>query len=98
LLKTYGGKPVLRDLDFEVMEGERVYILAPNGFGKTTFLKVLANVEPFQKGYIELFGVRSPSPKVRRMLSYVSEKDNLYPNLRVIDIFRIISGLWEVNR
>ena len=98
MLKTYGGKPVLRDLDFEVMEGERVYILAPNGFGKTTFLKVLANVEPFQKGYIELFGVRSPSPKVRSMLSYVSEKDNLYPNLRVLDIFRIISGLWEVNR
>ncbi len=50
VLKTYGGKSVLKELDFEVEEGERVYILAPNGFGKTTFLKVLANIEPFQKG------------------------------------------------
>jgi len=98
LFKTYGGKPVLKDLDFEVEEGERVYILAPNGFGKTTFLKILANIEPFQKGDLEIFGVKSPSPKARSLISYISERDNLYPNLRVFDILKFISGFWEVDK
>ena len=98
LFKTYGGKPVLKDLDFEVEEGERIYILAPNGFGKTTFLKILANIEPFQKGDLEIFGVKSPSPKARSLISYISERDNLYPNLRVFDILKFISGFWEVDK
>jgi len=98
LFKTYGGKPVLKDLDFEVEEGERVYILAPNGFGKTTFLKILANIEPFQKGDLEIFGVKSPSPKARSLISYISERDNLYPNLSVSDILKFISGFWEVDK
>jgi len=98
LFKTYGGKPVLKELDFEVEEGERVYILAPNGFGKTTFLKVLANIEPFQKGEIEVFGIKSPSHKIRAMISYISERDNLYPGFRIIDILRFISGFWEIDR
>jgi ABC-type multidrug transport system ATPase subunit len=39
LVKTFGPKPVLRGLDFQVVQGEFVALLGPNGAGKTTFLR-----------------------------------------------------------
>jgi molybdate transport system ATP-binding protein len=38
-------RPVLRDLDFTLHEGERVAVVGPNGAGKSTFLRLLAGEE-----------------------------------------------------
>lgn len=40
--KNFGFKPVLRDLSFEVMTGERAALIGRNGTGKSTILKLLA--------------------------------------------------------
>ncbi|MEO0213986.1 MAG: ABC transporter ATP-binding protein [candidate division WOR-3 bacterium] len=97
LLKIYGRKAVLKDLDFLVEEGERVFILAPNGYGKTTFLKILANIEPFQKGEITLYDTKIPSAKSRRLISYVSERDNLYPGFKIYEILKFVGSFWEID-
>lgn len=40
--KNFGFKPVLRDLSFEAMTGERAALIGRNGTGKSTILKLLA--------------------------------------------------------
>lgn len=40
--KNFGFKPVLRDLSFEEMTGERAALIGRNGTGKSTILKLLA--------------------------------------------------------
>lgn len=40
--KNFGFKPVLRDLSFEGMTGERAALIGRNGTGKSTILKLLA--------------------------------------------------------
>lgn len=40
--KNFGFKPVLKDLSFEVMTGERAALIGRNGTGKSTILKLLA--------------------------------------------------------
>ncbi len=42
LAKSYDGKPVFTDLNFELAPGDRVGIIGPNGAGKSTFLDILA--------------------------------------------------------
>jgi len=44
LVKRFGPKTVLRNLDFKVERGEFVALLGPNGSGKTTFLRILASL------------------------------------------------------
>ncbi len=41
LRKTYGEKHLFRDVNFEVKRGERVFLLGPNGCGKSTLYKMI---------------------------------------------------------
>ncbi len=45
--KTFGARPLFRDLSFTVDEGARIGLIGPNGAGKSTLLKILAGeLEP----------------------------------------------------
>jgi iron complex transport system ATP-binding protein len=50
-----GGRPVVRDVNLDVTEGEWIALIGPNGAGKTTLLRAIARLVPFS-GSIELDG------------------------------------------
>lgn len=50
------GKPILRDISFEVKAGQTVAILGPTGSGKTTLVHLLARLFEYQKGSIKIDG------------------------------------------
>jgi len=52
--KSYGGRPILRDLSLRVERGDRIGIVGPNGAGKTTLLNVLTGVLPPDSGGLRL--------------------------------------------
>jgi len=39
----YGDRQILKNIDFQLLPGDRIGLLGPNGAGKSTFIKVLAN-------------------------------------------------------
>ena len=43
---TFGGLHALKNLQFEVEEGEIVSVIGPNGAGKTTTLNILTGLTP----------------------------------------------------
>lgn len=47
---------ILKDVSFSIKEGERVGVVAPSGYGKTTFVKLLAGYEHPTKGQVMLDG------------------------------------------
>jgi ATP-binding cassette, subfamily F, member 3 len=50
LAKAYGGISLFRGASFKIMRGERVFLLGPNGCGKTTLLRVLTGETPADNG------------------------------------------------
>ncbi|HZD63604.1 MAG TPA: ABC transporter ATP-binding protein [Xanthobacteraceae bacterium] len=75
--RTRRSLPILRDLDFEVFDGELVSIVGPSGCGKSTFLNAVDGLIRVTSGEILVDGrpVRGPGPD-RAM---VFQHDSLFP-------------------
>ena len=83
LVKRFGPKTVLRNLEFQVAQGEFVALLGPNGAGKTTFLRILSSLSRQTLGNVKIAGFSLPhqSAAVRRKLGVVSHQPLLYGDL-----------------
>ncbi len=83
LAKRFGGKTVLRGLNFAVQPGEFVALLGPNGSGKTTFLRILASLSQASLGEVRVAGYSLPrqAEAVRARLGVVSHLPLLYGDL-----------------
>ncbi len=83
LVKRFGPKTVLRNLDFQVAQGEFVALLGPNGAGKTTFLRILSSLSRQTFGDVRIAGFTLPqqAAAVRRKLGVVSHQPMLYGDL-----------------
>jgi ATPase subunit of ABC transporter with duplicated ATPase domains len=53
LWKSYGERPVLRGINFEINRGQRLAVIGPNGIGKSTLIKILAGDLNAEKGEVK---------------------------------------------
>ncbi len=87
--KSFSGVPVLREVDFDLNEGE-VHILAgENGAGKSTLIKILAGVHAEFQGTIEIDGravrLASPHDAAGKGISVIHQELSLIDPLPVVD-------------
>ena len=54
LSKYFGEKRILSNASFEILAGQKIGLIGPNGCGKTTFLKMLTKEESYNQGKIHL--------------------------------------------
>lgn len=52
LTKSYGDKVLFSDVTFGINEGDKVGLIAKNGTGKTTLLRIIAGLEDYDSGKI----------------------------------------------
>lgn len=48
--KSYGDRMLFSGIGFNINEGDKIALIAPNGTGKSTLLKILAGVESSDRG------------------------------------------------
>ena len=77
LEKTYGTKTLLAGINFAIRTGDRIGLIGPNGTGKSSFLKVLADQTDYDQGTID-------KPKDYR-IAYLAQNPELDPNQTILD-------------
>jgi len=95
LHKRYQGRSVLRGIDADIARGEVVAVIGPSGEGKSTFLRCLNYLTPFDDGTIEIAGVTlrpnmgtaagSTLRRLRAGVGIVFQELHLFPHLTVLD-------------
>jgi ABC-2 type transport system ATP-binding protein len=87
LTKRYAGQTAIRDLNFEVGQGEIMGFLGPNGAGKTTTMRILAGFMPATSGRATVagFDVFEQSLQARSHIGYMPENVPLYNDMRVTE-------------
>ena len=84
--KEYPGVTALKDVTFDVQDGEFFVLLGPTGAGKTTTLRVVAGLTKQDKGKV-LFDDQEVDdyPPAERDVALVFQQYSLYPTLSVYD-------------
>ena len=82
LVKKY-EKFSLKEVSFKIPRGYIMGFIGRNGAGKTTVIKCIMDLIPYEAGPIELFGLDSRrfSDEIRRREGYVSDDQYFYENM-----------------
>ena len=84
IFKTYEGRPLLKDISFEVSTGETVCLLGASGSGKSTLLRIIAGLEEADSGFVSFNGMDLTStPPHLRDFGLVFQDYALFPHLNV---------------
>ncbi|MEO6470229.1 MAG: metal ABC transporter ATP-binding protein [Aeromicrobium sp.] len=69
-----GGRPVLKQVDLDVAQGEFVALLGTNGSGKSTLVRAAIGLVPMSGGTVELFGTPLARFSEWQRLGYVPQR------------------------
>lgn len=100
LSRSYGARTAVRDISFELRQGEVLGLLGPNGAGKTTTLQMLAGCLAPSSGSIEICGIDllERPRQAKALLGYLPETPPLYRELTVDEYLRLAARLRRVAK
>tara|TARA_Y100000817_G_scaffold283182_1_gene248932 strand:- start:54 stop:785 length:732 start_codon:yes stop_codon:yes gene_type:complete len=88
--KWFGDFQVLKDINLEVGEKQKIVVCGPSGSGKSTLIRCINRLEEHQKGQIivdgnELSEKTKDIEKIRAEVGMVFQQFNLFPHLSILD-------------
>ena len=88
--KWFGDFQVLKDVNLEVNQKQKIVVCGPSGSGKSTLIRCINRLEEHQKGTIivdgnELTEDTKNIEKIRAEVGMVFQQFNLFPHLSILD-------------
>jgi general L-amino acid transport system ATP-binding protein len=93
LHKRHGDREILRGIDADVAKAETIAIVGPSGGGKSTLLRTLNYLEPFDAGHVTIAGFelgprmrdRELLRSMRQAVGMVFQQFHLFPHLTALE-------------
>ncbi len=96
--KKYGREPILNGVSFEITFPTITALVAPNGSGKSTLMNIITNLEKFDKGSVEIMGMKNTDPVIFKHISYMQDNSVLYNHLTGYDHLQFIAEVHSVPK
>ena len=93
LTKSYAkGTLALNKVSFTLDQGKVLVVMGPSGSGKSTLIRTINGLETFDKGELNVLGIKIGSDnderkiqKIRRRVGMVFQQFNLFPHLTILE-------------
>ena len=79
------GKPILKDLTFEVKTGLIYGLFGPSGSGKTTLMRSIVGLQKITSGEIKVLGQPAGSKELRSEIGYSTQIASIYQDLTCLE-------------
>lgn len=100
LVKKFGNKKVINEINFKVSEGEIFGFLGPSGAGKTTLIKMLIGEYSITSGEARVFDVvpNKLSYSIMDKISAVMDNFGLYERLTVFENMEVFANIYNTDK
>ena len=88
--KWFGDFQVLKDINLEVAQKQKIVVCGPSGSGKSTLIRCINRLEDHQEGKIVVDGIELTEntkniEQIRAEVGMVFQQFNLFPHLSILD-------------
>lgn len=99
LVKNYGDFKAVKDISFDVFEGEIFGLLGPNGAGKSTTLEIIETLRQKTSGSINVggFDLDKQPDSVKSIIGVQLQASGYYPGLNLLQLIDLFAGLYNRN-
>lgn len=100
LVKLIGEKKVVDGVSFNVEKGECYGIFGPPGSGKTSLLRMLACLSPFNVGdiYIKGLNLKNDQGQIKNLVGYVPSEDSFEPEYSVLENLILFARYYGISK
>lgn len=98
--KSYGTKVAVKNLNFEVKKGEITGFIGHNGAGKSTTLKAIVGILPFQEGEITICNksiVKDPI-EAKKLIAYVPDNPDIYEFMTGMEYLNFVCDAYAMSQ
>ncbi|RPD51371.1 ABC transporter ATP-binding protein [Paracnuella aquatica] len=97
LVKHYGDFVAVKDLSFDVYEGEIFGLLGPNGAGKSTTLEIIETLREKTSGKVMVAGydLDAQPNEIKKIIGVQLQSSGFYPGLNLLELIDLFSGLYN---
>ena len=94
LSKKIKDKEILRNISFEINDGECVALIGPNGAGKTTLIDCLLGDKFVSSGQIAIQGFAPTDPRLKQLISILPQENTVVQDLKLKELLSFFQSIY----
>lgn len=94
LSKKIKDKEILRNISFDINDGECVALIGPNGAGKTTLIDCLLGDKFMSSGQVAIQGFAPTDPRLKQLISVLPQENTVVQDLKVKELLSFFQSIY----
>lgn len=97
--KFFGKKQILKDISFDIEEGEILGFVGPNGSGKTTTIKIILGLQQASRGEVFINGnnIKDNYENAIRKVGAIVESPDMYMYLSGLENLKLVTNYYNIS-